>query len=107
MRPWWRPSGTTDTAGRVRLSTSEGFGGTILSPAVPALMAKRPAVEIEIVANPGFLSPAIREVDIAITLGAPQDKRLVVERLTDYRLGLYAIAATIWSRTARPETQPS
>jgi DNA-binding transcriptional LysR family regulator len=82
--------GTTETAGRVRLSTSEGFGGTILSPAVPALMTAKPAVEIEIVANPGFLSPAIREVDIAITLGAPQDKRLVVERLTDYRLGLYA-----------------
>lgn len=82
--------GTAATAGRVRLSTSEGFGGTILAPAVPALMAKKPTVEIEIVANPGFLSPALREVDIAITLGAPQDKRLVVERLTDYRLGLYA-----------------
>lgn len=84
--------GTTANAGRVRLSTSEGFGGTILSPAVPTLTAARPAVEIEIVANPGFLSPAIREVDIAITLGTPQDKRLVVERLTDYRLGLYASA---------------
>jgi len=82
--------GTAANAGRVRLSTSEGFGGTILSPAVPELTAQRPPVEIEIVANPGFLSPAIREVDIAITLGAPQDKRLVVERLTDYRLRLYA-----------------
>ena len=82
--------GTTANAGRVRLSTSEGFGGAILAPAVPALMAKQPAVEIEIVANPGFLSPALREVDIAVTLETPRDKRLAIERLTDYRLGLYA-----------------
>jgi DNA-binding transcriptional LysR family regulator len=82
--------GTAATAGRVRLSSFEGFGGTILAPAVPELMAGRPTVEIEIVTNSGFLSPALREVDIAITLDAPQDKRLAVERLTDYRLGLYA-----------------
>ena len=82
--------GTAATAGRVRISTSEGFGTAILSPAVPALIAQRPTVEIEIVANPGYLSPALREVDLAITLAAPQDKRLAVERLTDYQLGLYA-----------------
>jgi len=77
-------------AGRVRLSTSEGFGTAILSPAVPDLMAQTPPVEIEIVANPGFLSPVMREVDLAITLAAPQDSRLAIEKLTDYRLGLYA-----------------
>lgn len=82
--------GHATSAGRVRISTSEGFGSTILAPAVPQLMTYKPAIEIEIIANAGFLSPAIREVDLAITLAAPRDKRLVVERLTDYRLGLYA-----------------
>lgn len=76
--------------GRVRISTSEGFGSAILAPAVPSLITRPPAIEVEIIANQGFLSPAIREVDLAITLAAPQDKRLAVERLTDYRLGLYA-----------------
>jgi len=78
------------SGGRVRISTSEGFGSAILAPAVPALIERAPVIDIEIIANAGFLSPAIREVDIAITLAAPQDKRLAVERLTDYRLGLYA-----------------
>jgi DNA-binding transcriptional LysR family regulator len=82
--------GTQATAGRVRISTSEGFGGSILSPALPSLLQQRPRVDIELVANPGFLSPAIREVDLAITLAPPKDKRLTVERLTDYRLALYA-----------------
>lgn len=86
------------TAGRVRISTSEGFGTAILSPAVPDLIAQRPSVEVEIVANPGFLSAAIREVDLAITLAAPQDKRLAVERLTDYRLALYASPAYLKAR---------
>lgn len=45
------------------------------------------------VADPGFYSPATREVDLAITLAPPSDVRLAVEHLTDYRLGLYAAAA--------------
>ncbi|HEV2652806.1 MAG TPA: LysR family transcriptional regulator [Rhizomicrobium sp.] len=90
--------GASTKAGRVRLSTSEGFGTAILSPAVAELVTQTPPIEIEIVANPGFLSAAIREVDLAITLAAPQDKRLAVEHLTDYRLGLYASAAYLARR---------
>ena len=88
--------------GRVRISTSEGFGATILAPAVPQLLKYKPTIEIEIIANAGFLSPAIREVDLAITLAVPNDKRLVVERLTDYRLGLYA-SQNYFSERALPK----
>ncbi|MEJ1968266.1 MAG: LysR substrate-binding domain-containing protein [Rhizomicrobium sp.] len=90
--------GTAAVAGRVRISTSEGFGTAILSPAVARLVVQRPAVQLEIVADSGFLSAAIREVDLAITLAAPQDKRLAVEHLTDYRLGLYASAGYLSER---------
>lgn len=76
--------------GVVRLSTSEGFGTTIIAPALPELLAKTDNLAVEIVANPGFLSAATREADVAITLSATRDARLAVERLTDYRLGLYA-----------------
>ncbi len=78
------------TSGVVRISTAEGFGTSIIAPAVPALLKKRPKLQVEIVAMPGFLSPAMREVDIALTLAPPQDRRLVIDRLTDYALGLYA-----------------
>ncbi|HVP85960.1 MAG TPA: LysR family transcriptional regulator [Rhizomicrobium sp.] len=80
-------------SGVVRISTSEGFGTAILAPAVPQLLAKRPKLQLEIVAMPGFLSPAMREVDIAVTLGRPDDARLEIEKLTEYTLGLYASQA--------------
>lgn len=82
----------------VRISTAEGFGTAIIAPAVPQLLAKQPKLQLEIVAMPGFLSPAMREVDIAITLGRPQDGRLAIEKLTDYTLGLYASAAYLETR---------
>lgn len=79
--------------GTVRISVAEGFGATILAPALPALRAARPSVRIEMAANAGFLSPSRREVDMAVTLSAPDAARLVVEPLTDYQLGLYASQA--------------
>ena len=88
------------SSGVVRISTSEGFGTAIIAPAVPQLVAKRPKLQLEIVAMPGFLSPAMREVDIAITLGRPEDARLEIEKLTDYTLGLYATRAYL-ERTGR------
>jgi DNA-binding transcriptional LysR family regulator len=76
--------------GTVRLSAAEGFGTTILAPALPSLQAQRPGLRIELAATAGFLSPTKREVDLAVTLSAPSSPRVVVEPLTDYRLGLYA-----------------
>lgn len=88
--------------GVVRISASEGFGTSVLAPALAGLARKRPHLAIEMVANPGFYSPATREVDLAITLGPPEDVRLVVERLTEYRLGLYA-APSYLKAQGRPE----
>ncbi len=79
-------------AGTIRISASEGFGGQILAPALPDLRRRRPSLNLELIANPGFLSPLNREVDMAITLSAPQSPRLLVEPLTDYELGLFASA---------------
>lgn len=90
------------SAGVVRISTSEGFGATIIAPAVAQLVRKRPKLQIEIVAMPGFVSPAMREVDITITLTKPQDRRLSIEKLTDYMLGLYA-APDYLARRGVPE----
>jgi len=89
--------------GVVRLSASEGFGAHVLAPAVPALLAARPGLSLELVANAGFLSASSREVDIAVTLGPPASSRLAVERLTDYALGLYGASAYL-AEHGRPRT---
>jgi len=76
--------------GTVRISTAEGFGGVVLAPALPELSRQRPGLRIELAAQTGFLSPSRREVDMAITLSAPDAGRLIVEPLTAYQLALYA-----------------
>ncbi len=87
-------------SGTVRLSVAEGFGGVIIAPALPQLHARYRRLRIELAANAGFLSPARREVDVAVTLSAPQASRLVVEPLTEYELGLYASKDYIEQRGA-------
>lgn len=90
-------------SGAVRISAAEGFGGVILAPALPALRRTRPGLTIELAASTGFLSASRREVDIAITLAAPNPERLTVEPLTDYQLALYAAPDYLAARR-RPET---
>lgn len=75
--------------GIVRLSAAEGFGSQVLAPALPAFRRGQPTLRIALAANAGFLSPTRREVDLAVTLSAPTDARLLVEPLTDYQLALY------------------
>jgi DNA-binding transcriptional LysR family regulator len=89
--------------GTVRISASEGFGTAILAPALPALHAAHPTLRIELAAQPSFLSPTKREVDVVVTLAEPKGARVVVEPLTDYHLGLYASAAYLKRRGA-PES---
>lgn len=83
-------SGDPEAAGgAVRISVAEGFGAHVLAPALPAFRRTRPTLRIELAANAGFLSPTRREVDLAVTLSAPTDSRLLVERLTDYQLAVF------------------
>jgi DNA-binding transcriptional LysR family regulator len=85
--------------GSVRISAAEGFGTTILAPALASLREARPGLRVELAANSGFLSPSRREVDMAVTLSAPTSNRLVVEPLTDYQLALYASSSYLERRS--------
>lgn len=77
--------------GTVRINAAEGFATAVLAPALQALRAQRQGLRLELVAtSSGFLSPGRREVDIAVTLSATEDPRLVTEPLTPYQLALYA-----------------
>jgi DNA-binding transcriptional LysR family regulator len=79
--------------GAIRISAAEGFGGKVLAPALPRLRERHPGLSVELVANPGFMSPLRREVDMTVTLSEPTSRRLLIEPLTDYQLGLYASTA--------------
>jgi len=81
--------------GTVRISAFEGLGSAIVAPAMPALLRRHPGLRIELIANAGFLSPSIREVDIGISLSPPHTPRVTGERLGDCELGLYASEALL------------
>lgn len=79
--------------GHVRLSVAEGFGTWILTPALPAFHMEHPGINIDVITASGFLNPSKREADMAVMLARPQRGDLHVQRLTDYRLHLYASKA--------------
>ncbi|MEM9810795.1 MAG: LysR family transcriptional regulator [Pseudomonadota bacterium] len=85
--------GPGQAVGTVRVSASEGFGACVVAPALAAFQDARSGLAVELVAEPGFLSPTTRAADVAITLSAPADPKLIVEPLTEYRLGLFSSEA--------------
>ncbi len=80
----------TALAGVVRIGAPDGFGVSFLAPRLGRLISRHPALKIQLVPVPRAFSVSQREADIAITLGRPQQGRLISSKLTDYSLGLYA-----------------
>lgn len=76
--------------GTVRVSVSEGFGSWVIARHIAGFSAENPSIDVEVVAASGFLNPSKREADLAVMLARPTRGAVVVRRLTDYRLGLYA-----------------
>jgi DNA-binding transcriptional LysR family regulator len=90
-------------AGQVRLSVAEGFGTWLLAPGLADFSARHPGIRLDLVTASGFLNPSRREADMAVMLARPQRGRLVVRRLGDYRLHLYAAPAYL-ARAGRPDS---
>ena len=76
--------------GRLRISTSEGFGTWLIAFHIGGFAAAHPHLSIDLAANTGFLDPSRREADVAILLARPQRGPLITKKLTDYRLRIYA-----------------
>jgi len=84
--------------GVVRIGAPEGFGSYVLAPLMAPLAERHPGLDIQLVAISGVLSLSKREADIAVTLSAPREGRLVSRKLTDYGLSLYAAPAYLDAR---------
>lgn len=77
-------------AGTVRVSMPEGFASGLVAPELPAFQAAHPGIALELASTHGFLNPSKREADIALMLSRPTSGSLIVSKLGDYSLGLYA-----------------
>ncbi len=90
--------------GTVRVGAPDGLGNYFLADQLGALAAKHPALVIQLVPLPRTFSLSRREADIAITLDRPKQGRLILSKLTDYTLSVYA-ADSYLKREGKIETQ--
>lgn len=77
-------------SGKVRLATREGVGAWLICPKVAQLRRRHPELNFELVSEARTISLLKRDADITISLQYPQQDRVIVQKLTDYRLGLFA-----------------
>jgi DNA-binding transcriptional LysR family regulator len=75
--------------GQVRIGAPDGFGTFVLARHLGELMDRHPGLTVQLVPLPRAFSLAKREADVAVTIEQPQEGRLSVRKLTDYRLSFY------------------
>lgn len=90
-------------SGTVRIGAPDGLGNYFLAPRLAALSAQHPDLLVQLVPLPRTFSLSRREADIVITLDRPAHGNLIVQKLTDYTLSLYA--SEDYLRNAPPITQ--
>lgn len=77
-------------SGVVRVGATEGFGTVVLAPALAGFAGQHPALTIDLLAMPRLVHLSRREADIVISLERPARGPVLMTKLTDYSLHLYA-----------------
>jgi molybdate transport repressor ModE-like protein len=84
-------SGATEAlTGSVRVGAPDGLGNYFLSRTLAELAERHPDLTIQLVPLPRTFSLSRREADIVVTLDRPKQGKLIVRKLTDYTLSVYA-----------------
>jgi DNA-binding transcriptional LysR family regulator len=77
-------------SGKVRLATREAFGAWLVCPKAHLLNQRHPELKLELLSEARTISLMNRDADITVSLHYPTQGRVIVQKLTDYRLGLFA-----------------
>ena len=81
---------TKEIRGTVRVGAPDGLGNYFLADGLGTLAARHSGLVIQLVPLPRTFSLSRREADIVITLDRPKHGRLILSKLTDYTLSVYA-----------------
>jgi DNA-binding transcriptional LysR family regulator len=84
------PASDEGLSGLVRIGATEGFGTIVLAPHLALFAQQHPKLVIDLLAMPRLVHLSRREADIVISLERPARGPVVVTKLTDYVLRLYA-----------------
>lgn len=79
-------------SGQVRIGAPDGCATYVLPQVCAGIARDNPGLEIQIVALPRVFNLSKREADMAIAVSRPATGRLIVQKITDYRLHLAAHA---------------
>jgi DNA-binding transcriptional LysR family regulator len=82
-----------EVSGTVRVGAPDGLGNYFLATELSTLVERHPQLTVELVPLPRNFSLSRREADLAIVLDRPVEGRLIVSRLIDYSLSVYASRA--------------
>ena len=68
-------------AGRLKITTTVGFGSTWLAPRLPAFLEMHPDISVSLLLDDGDLDLAMREADVAIRMHPPKQPDLIQRHL--------------------------
>ncbi|WP_163850280.1 LysR family transcriptional regulator [Pseudooceanicola aestuarii] len=77
-------------SGQIRLGAPDGVANFLLPQVCARIADANPELEVQIVALPRLFNLSRREADMAITVSPPDAGRLLVQKISDYRLHLVA-----------------
>lgn len=77
-------------SGSIRIGAPDGIGNCYLAACLGRLQELHPLLDIELVAVPMYYSLSKREIDILITVKKPHVGNVIVRKLTNYKLGMFA-----------------
>jgi DNA-binding transcriptional LysR family regulator len=77
-------------SGKIRLATREAFGAWLVCPRISLLKRRHPELKLDLISEARTISLLKRDADITVSLHYPSQSRVIVQKLTDYRLGLFA-----------------
>ena len=80
----------TGLAGTIRLGAPDGCANYLLPQVLARIADENPGLDVQIVALPRVVNLSRREADMAIGVSRPAAGRLLVQKITDYRLHLAA-----------------
>ncbi len=80
--------GQEGISGQVRIGAPDGCANYLLPQVLARICDDNPGLEVQIVALPRVFNLSKREADMAIAVSRPTAGRLIVQKLTDYRLHL-------------------
>lgn len=83
----------TEAGGPVRIATMEGIGSFYLGPRIKRLHGLHPSVLVELVTASRWIYLSKREADIFISFPRPVERRLLIRKIGEFRVGLYAASA--------------